>query len=110
MCSLEGQRLDFYEIHEAFASQVLCTLKALEDPLYCRVRLGLEEPLSPIRSRKAERPRRPDRSPVGATGGRIIAGLAKTLAENENGDRSSRALISICAAGGLGVTAILEKR
>jgi acetyl-CoA C-acetyltransferase len=100
------QDFDFYEIHEAFASQVLCTLRAWEDPVFCRERLGLEEPLGPI-----------DRTrlnvnggslgaghPFGATGGRIVAGLAKLLESKGSG----RGLISICAAGGLGVTAIME--
>ena len=98
---------DFYEIHEAFASQVLATLRAWEDPEFCRERLGLDGPLGSI-----------DRSklnvnggslavghPFAATGGRIVATLAKLLAEKGSG----RGLISICAAGGQGVTAILER-
>jgi acetyl-CoA C-acetyltransferase len=101
------QDFDFYEIHEAFAAQVLATLKAWEDPKYCRERLGRDEPLGSI-----------DRSklnvnggslavghPFAATGGRIVATLAKQLDENGGG----RGLISVCAAGGQGVTAILEK-
>lgn len=101
------QDFDFYEIHEAFAGQVLCTLKAWEDANYCKERLGLDKPLGSI-----------DRSklningsslaaghPFAATGGRIIATLAKML--NDKG--SGRGLISICAAGGQGVVAILEK-
>lgn len=101
------QDFDLYEIHEAFAAQVLCTLKAWEDPKYCRERLGLEAPLGSI-----------DRSklningsslaaghPFAATGGRIVATLAKMLAERGSG----RGLISICAAGGQGVVAILER-
>jgi acetyl-CoA C-acetyltransferase len=99
---------DFYEIHEAFASQVLATLKAWEDPAYCKERLGLDTPLGSI-----------DRSklnvngsslaaghPFAATGGRIVATLAKLLHEKGSG----RGLISICAAGGQGVTAILSAR
>jgi acetyl-CoA C-acetyltransferase len=97
---------DYYEIHEAFASQVLCTLKAWEDDAYCRERLGLDGPLGAID---------PDKlnvcggslgagHPFGATGGRIVAGLAKVLQEQGTG----RGVISICAAGGLGVTAIME--
>jgi acetyl-CoA C-acetyltransferase len=99
------QDFDFYEIHEAFAAQVLCTLKAWEDPEYCRNRLGKAEPLGSI-----------DRSklnvkgsslavghPFAATGARIVANLAKLLGEN-----GGRGLISICTAGGMGVTAILE--
>ncbi|MGB0217740.1 MAG: acetyl-CoA C-acetyltransferase [Sinimarinibacterium flocculans] len=100
------QDFDFYEIHEAFAAQVLCTLKAWEDPVFCKQRLGLDKPLGSI-----------DRSkmnvkggslaaghPFAATGGRILATLAKIIHENGGG----RGLISICAAGGLGVTAIVE--
>jgi acetyl-CoA C-acetyltransferase len=107
---------DFYEIHEAFASQVLCTLKAWEDPVYCRERLGLDAPLGPIDTDKlnAHGGSLAAGHPFGATGGRIVAGLAKAL--NELGPtthphrpaRPGRGLISICAAGGLGVTAIME--
>ncbi len=97
---------DFYEIHEAFASQVLCTLKAWEDPVYCRERLGLEGPLGSIDTAKLNTHGGSLAAghPFGATGGRIVASLAKTLKEKGSG----RGLISICAAGGLGVTAIME--
>ena len=101
------QDFDYYEIHEAFASTVLSTLKAWEDEDFCTQRLGLEKPLGSI-----------DRSklnvngsvlaaghPFAATGGRIVATLAKMLHEKGPG---SRGLISICAAGGQGVVAILE--
>jgi acetyl-CoA C-acetyltransferase len=101
------QDFDFYEIHEAFASQVLATLKAWEDPIFCKERLGLDAPLGSI-----------DRSklnvngsslaaghPFAATGGRIINTLAKLLDQKGSG----RGVISICAAGGQGVVAILEK-
>jgi acetyl-CoA C-acetyltransferase len=100
------QDFDFYEIHEAFASQVLCTLKAWEDPKFCRERLGLEEPFGSLDRDKlnVHGGSLAAGHPFGATGGRIVAGLAKML--NEKG--SGRGLISICAAGGLGVTAILE--
>ena len=104
---LSLQDFDFYEIHEAFAAQVLCTLKAWEDPKFCKDKLGLDKPLGSI-----------DRSklnvkggsvamghPFAATGGRILGTLAKIIDENGGG----RGLISVCAAGGLGVTAILEK-
>jgi acetyl-CoA C-acetyltransferase len=104
---LSLQDFDFYEIHEAFASQVLATLKAWEDPIFCAGRLGLDAPLGAI-----------DRDrlnvvgsslaaghPFAATGGRIVATLAKLLAEKGSG----RGVISICAAGGQGVTAILER-
>jgi acetyl-CoA C-acetyltransferase len=106
-----GRRLqdfDYYEIHEAFAAQVLCTLEAWESPEYCRDVLGLSEPLGSI-----------DRSrlnvkggsvalghPFAATGTRIVATLAKLIAGDSN---AKRGLISVCAAGGKGVTAILEK-
>jgi len=100
------QEFDFYEIHEAFASQVLCTLKAWDDPDWCRERLGLDEPLGSI-----DRDKLNVRGgslgaghPFGATGGRIVANLAKMLSEQGSG----RGVISICAAGGLGVTAIME--
>jgi acetyl-CoA C-acetyltransferase len=101
------QDFDYYEIHEAFASTVLATLKAWEDPAFCKERLGLDAPLGAI-----------DRSklnvngsslaaghPFAATGGRIVASLAKQLHEAGPGKRG---LISICAAGGQGVVAILE--
>jgi acetyl-CoA C-acetyltransferase len=101
------QDFDYYEIHEAFASQVLATLQAWESPDYCKGRLGLDAPLGSI-----------DRSklninggslaaghPFAATGGRIIASAAKMLAERGSG----RVLVSICAAGGLGAVAILER-
>jgi acetyl-CoA C-acetyltransferase len=100
------QDFDFYEIHEAFAAQVLCTLKAWQDPVFCRERLGLEEPLGEIdRDRlNVEGGSLGAGHPFGATGGRIVAGLAKMLAQRGSG----RGVISICAAGGLGVTAIME--
>lgn len=99
------QDFDFYEIHEAFAAQVLSTLKAWEDPEYCKKRLGKDQPLGSI-----------DRSklnvkgssiafghPFAATGARIVANLAKLLSQN-----GGRGLISVCTAGGMGVAAILE--
>ncbi|MDP0397029.1 acetyl-CoA C-acetyltransferase [Tsukamurella strandjordii] len=100
------QDFDFYEIHEAFASVVLATLQAWESPEYCKEKLGLDKPLGSI-----------DRSklnvngsslaaghPFAATGGRIVASTAKQIKENGGG----RALVSICAAGGQGITAIIE--
>lgn len=104
------QDFDFYEIHEAFAAQVLCTLKAWEDRGYCRDRLGLAAPLGAI-----------DRTrlnvnggsvglghPFAATGARILAGAARQLAEHrEKTGKNGRTLISICAAGGIGVAAIV---
>jgi acetyl-CoA C-acetyltransferase len=98
---------DLYEIHEAFASQVLSTLKAWEDAVFCTQRLGLEGPLGSI---DRERLNVNGGSlaaghPFAATGGRIVANLAKALAERGEG----RGVISICAAGGQGVVAILER-
>ncbi|GAA0188529.1 acetyl-CoA C-acetyltransferase [Glutamicibacter creatinolyticus] len=106
--NLTLQDFDFYEIHEAFAGTVLSTLAAWEDEEFCREKLGLDAPLGAI-----------DRSklnvngsslaaghPFAATGGRIVATLAKMLHEKGSG----RGLISVCAAGGQGVVAILEAR
>lgn len=102
------QDFDYYELHEAFAAQVLCTLKAWESPEWCREALGLAEPLGSI-----------DRSklnvkggsiavghPFAATGTRILSTLAKILAADPN---AKRGLISACTAGGMGVTAIVER-
>jgi acetyl-CoA C-acetyltransferase len=102
------QDFDYYEIHEAFAAQVLCTLKAWESPEWCRDALGLSAPLGSI-----------DRSkmnvkggsiavghPFAATGTRILSALAKILAADPN---AKRGLISACTAGGMGVTAIVER-
>ncbi|ASJ75507.1 acetyl-CoA C-acetyltransferase [Granulosicoccus antarcticus] len=101
------QDFELYEIHEAFAAQVLCTLKAWEDPEYCRKELGRDTAMGSI-----------DRTrmnvvgsslavghPFAATGARILGTLAKQLDQKGSG----RGLISICTAGGMGVTAILEK-
>ena len=100
------QDFDFYEIHEAFASQVLTTLKAWEDPAYCKDRLGLDEPLGSIDRAKLNVRGGSIAAghPFGATGGKIVGVLAKLLKEKGSG----RGLISICAAGGQGVTAIME--
>jgi acetyl-CoA C-acetyltransferase len=104
---LRLQDFDFYEIHEAFAAQVLCTLKAWESPAFCRDRLGLDAPLGPIdRSRlNVKGGSLAVGHPFAATGARVIATLAKLLAQKGSG----RGLISICTAGGMGVTAILER-
>jgi acetyl-CoA C-acetyltransferase len=101
------QDFDYYEIHEAFAAQVLCTLKAWEDPQYCQTRLGLDAPLGTLdRSRlNVKGSSLAAGHPFAATGGRIVANLAKLLDVAGKG----RGLISICAAGGQGVTAILER-
>ncbi len=105
--NLKLQDFDFYEIHEAFAAQVLCTLKAWESEEFCKTKLGLDGALGAI-----------DRSklnvvgsslalghPFAATGARIVATAAKLLKEKGQG----RALISICTAGGMGVAAIVER-
>ncbi|MDN4499346.1 acetyl-CoA C-acetyltransferase [Pseudomonas mosselii] len=101
------QDFDFYEIHEAFAAQVLCTLKAWEDADYCRTRLGLEGPFGAIDRAKlnVKGSSLAAGHPFAATGGRILANMAKLLGERGKG----RGLISICAAGGQGVTAIVER-
>jgi acetyl-CoA C-acetyltransferase len=101
------QDFDYYEIHEAFAAQVLCTLKAWEDPEYCKTRLGLDGALGSIDRSKmnVKGSSLAAGHPFAATGGRIVANLAKLLSVAESG----RGLISICAAGGQGVTAIIEK-
>jgi acetyl-CoA C-acetyltransferase len=100
------QDFDFYEIHEAFAGQVLTTLAAWEDPIFCKERLGLDAPLGAIDRTKlnVKGSSLATAHPFAATGGRIIANLAKLLHEKGSG----RGLISICAAGGQGVVAILE--
>jgi len=105
--SMSLQDFDIVEIHEAFAAQVLCTLAAWEDPVYCRESLEREEPMGAI-----ERSRL---NPVGsslavghpfaATGARVLGTLAKQLAERDSG----RGLISVCTAGGMGLTAVLER-
>ncbi len=105
--NLTLQDFDFYEIHEAFAAQVLCTLKAWEDPVFCKEKLGLYAPLGSI-----------DRSklnvvgsslalghPFAATGARIVATAAKLLKEKGQG----RVLVSVCTTGGMGVAAIIER-
>lgn len=101
------QDFDFYEIHEAFAAQVLCTLKAWESESFCRDKLGLDGALGSI---DRERMNVVGSSlalghPFAATGARIIATAAKLLKEKGGG----RALISVCTAGGMGVAAILER-
>ena len=104
---LKLQDFDFYEIHEAFAAQVLATLKAWEDADYCRERLGRPEPLGAIDRAKINV--RGSSIAVGhpfaATGARIVANLAKLLSQ-----QGGRGLISICTAGGMGVAAIMETK
>ena len=100
------QDFDIYEIHEAFAAQVLCTLAAWEDPVFCKERLGRSKPLGSIDTEKLNinGGSLAAGHPFAATGGRIVAGLAKELSERGSG----RGVISICAAAGQGVVAILE--
>ncbi|WP_222566038.1 acetyl-CoA C-acetyltransferase [Novilysobacter antarcticus] len=104
---LSLQDFDFYEIHEAFSAQVLCTLRAWENEEYCRNRLGLDAPLGRIDPARIN----PNGSslatghPFAATGARIVATAAKELEQRGGG----RCLVSICTAGGMGVVAILER-
>ena len=104
---LSLQDFDFYEIHEAFASQVLATLKAWEDPAFAKEKLELDAPLGAIDRAKlnVNGSSLAAGHPFAATGGRIVPALAKALAEKGSG----RGLVSICAAGGQGVTAIVER-
>ena len=106
--NLSLQDFDFYEIHEAFAAQVLSTLAAWESPEYCRDRLGRNAPLGPIDRAKLNLKGSSIAvgHPFAATGTRIVASLAKLLAGDAN---ARRGLISVCTAGGMGVTAILER-
>jgi acetyl-CoA C-acetyltransferase len=101
------QDFDFYEIHEAFAAQVLCTLRAFESADYCKHRLGRDKPLGPIDPAKinVNGSSLAVGHPFAATGARLVATLAKLLEQKGRG----RGLISICTAGGMGVTAILER-
>jgi acetyl-CoA C-acetyltransferase len=103
---LKLQDFDYYEIHEAFAAQVLCTLKAWEDKGFCSEKLGRDKPLGAIDRKKlnVNGGSLAAAHPFAATGGRIVASLAKQLHEDGKG----RGVISICAAGGQGVVAILE--
>ena len=104
---LKLQDFDFYEIHEAFAGQVLCTLKAWTDPAFCRDKLGLPGVLGSIDRAKlnVKGGSIAIGHPFAATGARVVATLAKILEEN----RAKRGLVSVCTAGGMGVTAILER-
>jgi acetyl-CoA C-acetyltransferase len=102
---------DFYEIHEAFAAQVLCTLAAWEDEEYCRMSLGLNGALGSIDKTRLNvcGSSLATGHPFAATGGRIVGTLAKLLAQDALQNDTQRGLISICAAGGQGVVAILER-
>jgi len=104
---LKLQDFDFYEIHEAFAAQVLATLKAWEDPVYCKEVLGRAEPMGAIDRAKlnVKGSSIAMGHPFAATGARIIGNLGKLLSEHHG-----RGLVSICTAGGMGVAAILESK
>ena len=104
---LSLQDFDYYEIHEAFAAQVLCTLEAWQDKTFCKEKLGLSKPLGKIDMKKlnVNGSSLAAGHPFAATGGRLIATLAKMLSQKGSG----RGLISICAAGGQGVVAIIER-
>jgi acetyl-CoA C-acetyltransferase len=104
--NLKLQEFDYYEIHEAFAAQVLCTLKAFESPEYCRQVLGRDEPLGAIDRAKlnVKGSSIAFGHPFAATGARIMGNLAKLLTQTPKG----RGLISVCTAGGMGVVAIFE--
>jgi len=104
--NLRLQDFDFYEIHEAFASQTIATLKAWQSEKFCRERLGRNEPMGPIDLSKlnVKGGSLAIGHPFAATGARIVATMAKLLSENGSG----RGLISVCTAGGMGVAAIME--
>ena len=101
------QDFDYYEIHEAFAGQVLCTLKAWESAEYCKKSLGKDRALGSIDQLKMniKGGSLALGHPFAATGGRLIATAAKILKEKGHG----RILLSICTAGGMGVAAIIER-
>ncbi len=104
--NLSLQDFDFFEIHEAFAAQVIATLKAWQSEEFCRNRLGRNVPMGPIDLSRlnVKGGSIAIGHPFAATGARIMASLAKLLNEQGQG----RGLISVCTAGGMGVTAILE--
>lgn len=100
------QDFDFYEIHEAFAAQTLACLKAWESEEFCRNSLGREHALGSIDLKKLNTKGGSVAigHPFAATGTRIVSSLAKLLHQT----RTGRGLASVCTAGGMGVTAILE--
>jgi acetyl-CoA C-acetyltransferase len=104
--NLRLQDFDFYEIHEAFAAQTIATLKAWQSEQYCRARLGRNEPMGPIELAKlnVKGGSIAIGHPFAATGARVIATMAKLLHDKGSG----RGLVSVCTAGGMGVTAIME--
>ncbi len=105
--NLKLQDFDFYEIHEAFAGQVLCTLKAWESESYCRTELNLSHALGPIDQSKMNVKGGSVAlgHPFGATGARVVSNMAKILSQHGKG----RGLVSVCTAGGMGVAAIIER-
>jgi acetyl-CoA C-acetyltransferase len=106
--NLRLQDFDFYEIHEAFAAQTIATLMAWQSEEFCRTRLGRNEPMGPIELSRlnVKGGSLAMGHPFAATGARIIATMAKLLAQKGSG----RGLISVCTAGGMGVTAIMEAK
>jgi acetyl-CoA C-acetyltransferase len=105
--NLQLQDFDFYEIHEAFTGQVLCTLKAWESAEYCQKELGLSNALGSIDRNKmnVKGGSVAIGHPFGATGARIVSSMAKILSQHGQG----RGLVSVCTAGGMGVAAIVER-
>jgi len=103
---LRLQDFDYYEIHEAFAAQTIATLKAWQSEQFCRERLGRQQPLGPIDLARlnVKGGSLAIGHPFAATGARVVANMAKLLADKGSG----RGLVSVCTAGGMGVTAILE--
>jgi acetyl-CoA C-acetyltransferase len=104
--NLRLQDFDFYEIHEAFAAQTIATLKAWQSEQFCRERLGRNQPMGPIDLSKmnVKGGSIAIGHPFAATGARVVATMAKLLHQKGSG----RGLVSVCTAGGMGVTAILE--
>jgi acetyl-CoA C-acetyltransferase len=104
--NLNLQDFDFYEIHEAFAAQTIATLKAWQSEQFCRQRLGRNQPMGPIDLTRlnVKGGSIAIGHPFAATGARVIATMAKLLHDKGSG----RGLVSVCTAGGMGVTAILE--
>jgi acetyl-CoA C-acetyltransferase len=103
---LDFSDIDYFELHEAFAAQVLCTLKAWKDPAYCRDVLNRDEALGEIDPAKinVKGSSLAYGHPFAATGARILGLTAKLLGN----DPGKRALISVCTAGGMGVAALVE--
>ena len=104
---LQLQEFDFYEIHEAFAAQTIATLKAWQSQEFCRDRLGRNQPMGPLELTKlnVKGGSIAMGHPFAATGARVIATMARLLHEKGSG----RGLVSVCTAGGMGVSAIMER-